>query len=124
MDALGWAITAAAGFFAGVTAAMGLGGGFVLLVCLTGFLGVPQTEAQWINLIFFLPVAALSLIFHHKNGLLTPGKFVPAAAGGLLGAAVGVFGAGILGDVGLGKLFAVFLAIVGLHELFASPRAQ
>lgn len=120
MDALGWMITAAAGFFAGMTAAMGLGGGFVLLVCLTGFLGVGQTDAQWINLVFFLPVAALSLIFHRKNGLLTPGKFVPAAAGGLLGAAVGVFGARMLGDVGLGKLFAVFLAIVGLHELFSS----
>lgn len=117
MDAVNWLLSAAAGFFAGITAAMGLGGGFVLLICLTGFMGVAQTEAQWINLIFFLPVAALSLIFHRKNGLLKTDQLIPAAAGGLLGAAIGVFGARMLGDAQLGKLFAVFLAVVGIREL-------
>lgn len=117
MDAIELLITSAAGFFAGLTASMGLGGGFVLLICLTGFMGVPQTEAQWINLIFFLPVAALSLPFHYKNGLLQTDKLLPAILGGLLGSAVGVFGARMLGDANLSKLFAIFLAVVGLREL-------
>ena len=107
----------AAGFFSGLTASMGLGGGFVLLICLTGFLGIPQKEAQWINLIFFLPVAALSLFFHRKNGLLGKG-LLPVIVGGLLGAAAGSFGARMLGDADLSRLFSVFLAFVGLKELF------
>lgn len=118
MDALGFALATAAGFFSGVTASMGLGGGFVLLICLTGFMGVPQTEAQWINLIFFLPIAALSLIFHRKNGLLK-GQVLPAVIGGLLGSAAGVFGARMLGDANLSKLFALFLAVIGLRELLS-----
>lgn len=117
MDAIGAVLAAAAGFFAGLTASMGLGGGFVLLICLTGFMGVPQTEAQWINLIFFLPIAALSLVFHRKNGLLKTEQLLPTVIGGLLGAAAGVFGARLMGDADLGRLFAVFLAVIGLKEL-------
>ena len=117
MDALSWLLPAAVGFLAGLTASMGLGGGFVLLICLTGFMGVPQTEAQWINLIFFLPVAALSLYFHRKSGLLQTDQLLPAVIGGLLGAACGVFAARMLGDVRLSKVFALFLTIVGLREL-------
>ena len=66
---MNWVLMAVAGFAAGVAAAMGLGGGFVLLVALT-LTGTAQREAQWINLVFFLPVAALALFLHRKNGLL------------------------------------------------------
>lgn len=117
MDALSWLLSAVMGFLAGLTASMGLGGGFVLLICLTGFMGIPQTEAQWINLIFFLPVAALSLYFHRKNGLLQTDQLLPAIIGGLLGAACGVFAARMLGDARLGKVFALFLTVIGLREL-------
>ena len=34
---------------AGTAAAMGLGGGFVLLVYLTALAGIPQMEAQWMR---------------------------------------------------------------------------
>ncbi|MBQ4051106.1 MAG: sulfite exporter TauE/SafE family protein [Oscillospiraceae bacterium] len=119
MDAIGLLLALAAGFFSGLTASMGLGGGFVLLICLTGFMGVPQTEAQWINLIFFLPVAALSLVFHRKNGLLQTDQLLPPVLGGLIGAMLGVSGARLLGDANLSKLFAVFLAVIGLRELFS-----
>ena len=86
---MNWVLMAVAGFAAGVAAAMGPGGGFVLLVALT-LTGTAQREAQWINLVFFLPVAALALFLHRKNGLLDLGQVVPAAAGGLLGAVLGV----------------------------------
>ena len=120
MDALGLLLAAAAGFFSGLTASMGLGGGFVLLICLTGFMGVPQTEAQWINLIFFLPIASLSLFFHQKNGLPRTNRLLPSVLGGLIGAMLGVSGARLLGDANLSKLFAVFLAVIGLRELLGS----
>ena len=52
----------------GVLSAWGVGGGTLLLVCMTLFLGVDHREAQAVNLLFFLPTAALGLFFHRKNG--------------------------------------------------------
>jgi len=41
------------GFFSGLTASMGLGGGFVLLICFSLFTELPQLENQLMNLTFF-----------------------------------------------------------------------
>lgn len=76
---------------AGTAAAMGLGGGFVLLVYLTALAGIPQMEAQWINLIFFLPIGGLALFWHGKNGLIEKKAVIPAVIFGLFGAAGGSF---------------------------------
>ena len=48
-----WA--ALAGTLSGVIGAMGLGGGGVLIIYLTLFLGMEQGIAQGVNLIFFIP---------------------------------------------------------------------
>lgn len=37
---------------------------------MTLFLGVDQTQAQGINLLYFLPTAGMSLLEHRKNGYL------------------------------------------------------
>ena len=46
------------GLGAGILSAWGVGGGTLLLLVMTLFLGVEQTTAQGINLLFFLPTAA------------------------------------------------------------------
>lgn len=102
---------------AGTAAAMGLGGGFVLLVYLTALAGIPQMEAQWINLIFFLPIGGLALFWHGKNGLIEKKAVIPAVIFGLFGAAGGSFLARFLGDEVLTRIFSVFLGIVGVKEL-------
>ena len=48
-----------AAFLTGILAAMGVGGGMILIVYLTFFVGVPQLSAQGINLIYFIPIAIL-----------------------------------------------------------------
>ena len=50
-----------AGFFSGLTASMGLGGGFVLMIFLTVFKGYNQIYSQAINLMFFIPIAIFSI---------------------------------------------------------------
>ena len=52
------------GMLTGATASMGLGGGFIQLVYLSVFTEIPQDIAQGINLLFFLPIALLSLVIH------------------------------------------------------------
>ena len=84
-----WLLPMAFGFATGILSAWGVGGGTLLLLCMTLFLGVEQREAQAINLLFFLPTAGVSLIFRAKNGYLDgpvwrraaiPGAAVPLAA--------------------------------------------
>lgn len=97
---------------------MGLGGGFVLLIYLTAFAGMPQMEAQWVNLIFFLPIGALSLWLHKKNNLIVKEAIFPSILTGIAGVAAGVTAAKFLGNERLTKIFAVFLLFIGLKELF------
>ena len=51
-----------AGCGAGILSAWGVGGGTLLLLVMTLWLGVEQPVAQGINLLYFLPTAAAGLI--------------------------------------------------------------
>ncbi len=63
-----WLIAALAGAVTGVLSGFGVGGGSLLLIYMTSFAGVPQTLAQGVNLLYFLPTAATALPAHFKNG--------------------------------------------------------
>ncbi len=107
------------GFLTGVLASMGLGGGFILVVWLTLFMDVEQKTAQGINLLFFLPIALLSLCIHLKNGLVNKRLVKKLALGGAAGAILGTLGTRLLDNSGLRMLFALFLLAFGLRELFS-----
>ena len=85
-----WLIPFLCGMGAAVISAWGVGGGTLLLLVMTLFLGVDQRTAQGINLLFFLPTALSALICHWKSGCLdrpTLKNAVPAAVpAALLGA--------------------------------------
>jgi uncharacterized membrane protein YfcA len=61
---------ALAGFLAGIPGGMGMGGGTVLIPMLIVFLSAPVHSAQAVNLITFIPMAIVVLIFHVKNKLV------------------------------------------------------
>lgn len=107
------------GFLTGVLASMGLGGGFILVVWLTLFMDIEQKTAQGINLLFFLPIALLSLCIHLKNGLVNKQLVKKLVFGGMAGAVLGTLGTRLLDNSGLRMLFAVFLLSFGLRELFS-----
>lgn len=106
------------GLLAGVTASMGLGGGFVLMIYLSTIAGVDQIDAQGINLIFFLPIALVSIIMHIKNKLIDKKPLCPVIGFGLLGACIGALIAFLFPVQWISKLFAIILLILGLKELF------
>ena len=84
---------AAAG--AGLLSAWGVGGGTALLLCLTLLLHADPEEARAVNLLFFLPTAAIALRAHVKNGLVDKEVWkrglAPGLAMALLGAVLGCF---------------------------------
>ena len=118
---MNWAVILA-GFLSGVIGAMGMGGGGVLLIYLTVFASVQQRNAQGINLLFFLPIAITAIIIYAKKGEIEWKTVLPMAAAGLVGAGLGVLLANGIGEVGLGKLFAVFLIILGIQQFFAKEK--
>ena len=117
-------ITAIVGFLSGVTASLGLGGGFVLLLYLTAIANMDQLQAQGINLVFFLPIAALSLMIHAKNGLIEKEPLIPSIGFGLVGVLVGSFIAFQMPIEWLQKIFAVLVLAVGVKELFFPKKEQ
>ena len=108
------------GMLTGATASMGLGGGFILLVYLSVFTEIPQDIAQGINLLFFLPIALLSLVIHIKNKLTDlklVGKYLIL---GLPCAIAGSYVAGITDVAVLRKLFGIFVLYIGINQLYVS----
>ena len=103
----------------GALSSWGVGGGTLLLVCMTLFLGVGHREAQAVNLLFFLPTAGISLFFHRKNGFLDRETWKEAAP---LGTAAALAGAliSMAVDVSLlRKPFGLFLLYGGASMLLS-----
>lgn len=110
-----------AGLATGILSGFGVGGGTLLLIYMTHFAGVPQSLAQGINLLYFLPTAALALPAHVKNGFVEKRVLLPAILSGLLTAALAAWVATALDVALLRRLFGYFLLYVGLSELFRKP---
>lgn len=113
-----WIIPVLAGFGTGILSAWGVGGGTLLLLIMTLFLGVDQTTAQGINLLYFLPTAGMGLLFHRKNGLLDKQVIRRAVPVGLPAAAVAAWLANAADVAILRKPFGVFLLFVGMTTLW------
>ncbi len=104
-------------FLAGITAAMGLGGGMLLIVYLTLFAGFTQQSAQGINLVFFIPAAAAALWLHSRAGLVDWKRALPAAAAGAVLAAVCAYAANIMDPQIIKRLFGAFILLGGMKTL-------
>ena len=75
----------ALGFLSG----LGVGGGSLLILWLTLVLGVDSPTAREINLLFFLPAAAVSCFFRWTQGVLQWKRVLPAILAGSLAAIFG-----------------------------------
>ena len=119
-----WLLPFLFGASAGVLSAWGIGGGTLLLLCMTLFLGVDQTEAQGINLLFFLPTAGVSLLFHRRNNCLDPRVFKAAALpGSLCALAAATLSSSI--DISIfRKSFGLFLIYAGASILLNQRRER
>lgn len=109
----------AASFFGAALSALGMGGGGVFVIYLTAYLGLPQLQAQGMNLVFFLPVAAVAICFHARNKLIKWRVVLPCVLAGLPGVWLGAWLAESFSQQLLGKMFAVFLGLIGLREIFS-----
>ena len=112
-----WLLPLLAGFGTGILSSWGVGGGTLLLLVMTLFLGVDPTAARAINLLYFLPTAGISLFFHRKNGLLDKTAVKATIFPGLPAAALASWAATAVDVELLQKPFGVFLIAVGISML-------
>ncbi|MBP5177732.1 MAG: TSUP family transporter [Clostridia bacterium] len=108
----------------GVLGGLGLGAGTLLIPLLTAFFGVTQQQAQAYNLIAFIPMAAVSLFVHSKNGLIKKRGLLPvilAAAAAAI--AAGTIALGLDGSV-LKRLFGGFLIATSVATSVARFRQK
>ena len=117
-----WLLPLLAGAATGVLSGFGVGGGTLLLRYLTALSGLPQHQAQGINLLYFLPAAAASRPAHFKNGYVEKAVLLPAILAGLAAAGLGAWLATGMDTELLRRCFGSFLTVIGLRELFARPK--
>lgn len=112
------------GFLSGIISGMGIGGGALLIPALVMLCGTPQQIAQGINIIYFLPTAAVSLIVHIKNKNVELKTAAAIGISGIVGTVGGTLLAVHISDGGLRKLYACFLLFIGLYEVYKGIRAH
>ena len=110
------------GLGAVIIPAWGVGGGTLLLLVMTLFLGVEQRAAQGINLLFFLPTALSALICHARQGYLDKPTLKAAIPFAVPAALLGAWIATAVDVELLRKPFGIYLLLSGLSLIL--PRRQ
>ena len=106
------------GFISGIVSGTGMGGGTILILCLSIFLGIDQKIAQATNLVFFVPtsIAAIYINIKEKKINLKGAKIIILF--GIIGAIIGAIIANNMDTKLLKKSFGVFLAFIAIHEIY------
>lgn len=110
------------GILLGFLSGLGIGGGSLLILWLTLVLHMDQATARGINLLFFLPAAAIACCFRWKQGTVDFRKVLPAMLSGSAAAALGAWLSTGLDLMLLKKLFGGLLILTGLREILYKPR--
>ena len=119
-----WILPFGVALVTGILSSWGVGGGTLLLVCMTLFLGVGHREAQAVNLLFFLPTAGTSLFFHRKNGFLDKEVWRQSAVPGALASLAGALIATAVDVSLLRRPFGVFLLYSGASMLWSARKGK
>lgn len=107
-------IGAVSGIFSGI----GMGGGTVLIVLLTIFVGLEQHIAQATNLIYFIPTAISAIIVNYREKNIDTKLAKMISFYGVIGAVIGSI-ISVNTDVQkLRKIYGIFLAIIAINEIY------
>jgi len=106
------------GFISGIVSGTGMGGGTILILCLSIFLGVDQKIAQATNLIFFIPTSIAAIYINIKQKKINFNVSKIIVLWGIIGAIIGATIAKNIDTRILRRFFGIFLAIIAVHEIY------
>lgn len=101
----------------GILTGLGVGGGSLLILWLTLVLQLPPETARGINLLFFLPGAAIASWLRRKQGAVEIRRLLPAIIAGSLSAALFSWLCAGWSSDSLRTGFGVLLLITGWKEI-------
>ena len=104
--------------------AWGVGGGTLLLLVMTLFLGVDHRTAQGINLLFFLPTAASALFCHARNDCLDKPCLKNAVPFAVAAALIGAWISNCVDVNVLRKPFGVYLLLSAVSLLWPAKKDE
>lgn len=107
------------GLISGTVSGTGMGGGTILILILSVFMGIDQHVAQATNLVFFVPTSIAAIITTIKEKLINWKIGIVVAISGVVGA---IFGAKISVNMEvnhLKKYFGIFLIIITIYEIYS-----
>lgn len=107
------------GFISGIVSGTGMGGGTILILCLSIFMGVEQHIAQATNLVFFIPTSIVAIIVNIKQKYIDFKIAIPIAISGIVGAIVGAIFSSKTDVRYLKKYFGIFLALIAIWEIYS-----
>lgn len=107
-----------AGIIAGSISGLGMGGGTVLILILSNFVGLEQHIAQATNLVFFIPTAISAIAVNMKQKLINIKLAIIIILTGSLGAIIGSELAVNIESIYLKKCFGIFLCFISVNEIY------
>lgn len=113
-----------AGTAMGFLTGLGIGGGSLLILWLTMVVGMEPSTARAVNLLFFLPSAAIACFFRWRQGLIPWKQILPAIVSGAVSAAIFSWLGTTLDVALLKKLFGGLLILTGLREVIYRDRSE
>ena len=106
------------GFISGIVSGTGMGGGTILILCLSLFMGIDQKVAQATNLVFFIPTSIAAIYINIKEKKIEWKIAKVVIVWGIIGAVTGALIALKVNVKILKKLFGIFLAVIAIHEVY------
>ncbi len=106
----------------GFLSGLGVGGGSLLILWLTLAAGMSPETARSVNLLFFLPAAAVSLLIRYRRNSADFRRLLPGILGGCAGALVFSCLGQAMDTSLLKKLFGILLIAAGLREILYKPK--
>lgn len=107
------------GFISGIVAALGMGGGTILILLLGIFTDLKQHLIQGTNLIFFVPTSIVAIYMNIKNKTIDYKLAISIIIFGIIGAILGSKLSFKLENNTLKKYFGIFLLCIAIFEIFA-----
>lgn len=107
------------GTLSGIVAALGMGGGTVLILLLGLFSDLNQHLIQGTNLIFFIPTSIVAIYMNVKNKTIDYKTAKIIIFAGIIGAIIGSKLSFKFESDSLKKYFGIFLLIIAFFELYS-----
>ena len=110
------------GVISGIVSGSGMGGGTILILCLSLFVGLEQHVAQATNLVFFIPTSVAAIFINIKQKIIDWKLAIPISICGIIGAIIGANISTKMDVSLLKRFFGIFLGFIAVFQIYEMVR--